>query len=130
MHIPIVRDEISKKCPSNYFKFFHNKGGEMLNLSQTLHSRRVLRSVPTFLSTTDPPTVRYSYTNATSGKGFNFRKAIKNLDFSVGTNDMSCNCSTSPYNYALRQLLLKRPSYREQNVTGSAKTNHIVKNVH
>ena len=90
------------------------------------------RSVPTFLSTTDPPTVSYSYTNTISGKVFNFRKAVKHLDFSVGTNDMSCNCSTSPYNYAplghivtgnlkiiknrkLRQLLLKGPSYREQN---------------
>ena len=32
VHIPIVRDEISKKCPSNYLKlFFHNKGVEILN---------------------------------------------------------------------------------------------------
>ena len=133
VHIPIVHDEISEKCPSNYLKlFFHNKGVEMLNLPRILHSKRVSRSVPTFLSTTDPPTVSYSYSNTISGKVFNFRKAIKHLDFSVGTNDMSCNCSTSPYNYAplghivtgnlkiiknrkLRQLLLKGPSYREQN---------------
>ena len=101
VHVPIVRDEMSKKCPSNYLKLFlHNKGVEMLNLPRILHSKRVLRRVPTLLGTTDPPTVSYSYTSTISGKVFNFRKAVKNLDFSVGTNDMSCNRSISPYNFA------------------------------
>ena len=57
---------------------------------------------------------------------------MKNLDFNVGTHDMSCNCKNSIYidkdighvltgnfniikDRKLRKLIQKGPSYREQN---------------
>ena len=65
---------------------------------------------------------------------FNFKNAIKNLDFDVGTtnNIMSCKCITSPFvntlaghvvtgnlnivkNKHVRKLLMKGPTYREQS---------------
>ena len=57
---------------------------------------------------------------------------VSEIDFTVGSKEMSCDCSNSPYVYGptghvitgnlrivddrqLRQLLIKGPSYREQN---------------
>ena len=57
---------------------------------------------------------------------------VSEIDLTVGSKEMSCDCSNSPYVYGptghvitgnlrivddrqLRQLLIKGPSYREQN---------------
>ena len=111
---------------------FHNKGIDMLNLPGILHNREVLKAVPTFLKYNLPPIVSYSYTKTISRNIFNFKDAIKNIDFVIGTGDLICNCCTSPFVYppvghvitgnlnivkngALRRLLMKGPSFREQN---------------
>ena len=50
-----------------------------------------------FLSYKEPPIVSYSYTKTIGPKIFNFKQCMKNLDFNVGTQDMSCNCKNSIY---------------------------------
>ena len=67
-----------------------------------------------------------------SGRIFNQKKVVQELDFNVGTEDMHCDCSTCRYCYEpaghvvtgdlniirdakLRELIRKGPSYREQN---------------
>ena len=62
---------------------------------------------------------------------FNHKTVVLEIDFTVGSKEMSCDCSNSPYVYGptghltgnlrivddrqIRQLLIKGPSYREQN---------------
>ena len=104
----------------------------MINLPRILHDRRATTCIPTFFKCMEPPTVGYSCTKTISAKVFNFRQSVKDLDFEVGTNDMSCACSSSPFispplghivtgdlnimtDKKLRQLLMKGPNYREQN---------------
>ena len=67
-----------------------------------------------------------------AGKIFNFKQSIKDLDFEIGTTNLSCDCHVSDFRYEpvghvvtgnlgivgnrkLRKLLSKGPSYREQN---------------
>ena len=112
--------------------FFHNKGIEMINLTKILNSKKVTRSVPAFFSNITPPMVSYSYTKTIANKIFNFKQAVKELDFDVGTSNMTCNCSSSEFKYiptghvitgnldiikdkSLRKLIQKGPSFREQN---------------
>ena len=102
----------------------------MVNLPQILNSKPVTVTIPSFLSHKEPPIVSYSYINTIGSK--NFKQCMKNLDFDVGTNDMSCNCGNSIYmdkgighvltgnlsiikDRELRKLIEKGPSYREQN---------------
>ena len=111
---------------------YHNKGIEMLQLPKILNSKCVRDTVPTFLSHRKPPRVSYSYTKTISGKLFNHKRVVEELDFEVGTEDMQCDCSTCKYCYEpagnvdtgdlniikdakLRSLIMKEPSYREQN---------------
>ena len=63
---------------------------------------------------------------------FNHKEVVSKIDFAIGSRDMVCNCVSSPYNYGpaghvvtgnlrivdnrhIRQVLIKGPSYREQN---------------
>ena len=111
---------------------FHNKGIEMINLSQILHSKSVKKSIPSFFQNQTPPIISYSYTKTIAGKIFNFKQSIKDLDFEIGTTNLSCDCHVSDFRYEpvghvvtgnlgivgnrkLRKLLSKGPSYREQN---------------
>ena len=111
---------------------FHNKGLEMINLSQILHSKPVKESIPSFIQNQTPPTISYSYTKTIAGKIFNFKQSIKDLDFETGTKNFSCDCHVSDFKYEpaghvvtgnlgivenrkLRKLISKGPSYREQN---------------
>ena len=111
---------------------FHNKGMDMINLPSILHNKRVVASVPTYLNNIAPPIVSYTYPKTEASKVFNFKQATSNLNFEIGTVNMPCNCSTSPYIYApaghivtgnfgiikdkhVRKLLTKGPTYREQN---------------
>ena len=104
----------------------------MINLPSILHNKRVVASVPTYLNNIVPPIVSYTYPKTVASKVFNFKQATSNLNFEIGTVNMSCNCSTSPYTYApaghivtgnlgivknkhVRKLLTKGPTYREQN---------------
>ena len=112
--------------------YFHNKGVDMINLPSILHNKRVLAAIPTFLCDFTPPIVSYSYPRTVASRIFNFKKAICNLDFDLGTTGLSCKCNTSPYVYTpaghvvtgnlniirnrhVRKLLSKGPTYREQN---------------
>ena len=111
---------------------YHNKGIEMIQLPKILNSKSVRDSIPHFLSNRKPPMVSYSYTRTISGRIFNLKKVVQELDFNVGTEDMHCDCSTCRYCYEpaghvvtgdlniirdakLRELIRKGPSYREQN---------------
>ena len=78
--------------------FFHNKGMEQINLPRILHSSRVNRHVPSFFNHTSPPMVSYSYQKPIAGKIFNYKQAIRELDFDSGTNK-TCNCAHLKYNY-------------------------------
>ena len=78
-----------------------------------------------------PPMVCYTYTKSISGTIFNYKEAVRELDFNIGKVNMTCSCGNSSYMYApaghvvtgnlknitdyARKLLMKGPSYREQN---------------
>ena len=111
---------------------FHNKGIEMINLSQILHSKPVKKAIPGFIQNQTPPTISYSYTKTIAGKIFNFKQTIKDIDFEIGTTNLNCDCHVSDFRYEpvghvvtgnlsivenrkLRKILGKGPSYREQN---------------
>ena len=72
------------------------------------------------------------YTRTISGKIFNQKSVVEELDVNRSTEGMCCDCSTSTYCYEpaghvvtgdltiirdakLRSLVRKGPSYREQN---------------
>ena len=112
--------------------YFHNKGIEMINIPRILRSKRVVRAVPGFLGPYVPPMVCYSYTKSISPTILNYKHVVRELDFNVGTEHMTCNCVRSKYCYApaghvvtgnlriltdfrVRELVMKGPSYREQN---------------
>ena len=71
----------------------------MIQLSQILHSKPVVKSIPSFIENKTPPTISYSYTKTIAGKIFNFKQTINNLDLEVGTQNLSCNCHESPFRY-------------------------------
>ena len=104
----------------------------MINLSQILHSKPVKKLIPSFFQNQTPPIISYSYTKTIAGKIFNFKQSIKDLDFEIGTTNLSCDCHVSDFRYEpvghvvtgnlgivgnrkLRKLLSKGPSYREQS---------------
>ena len=104
----------------------------MIKIPQILHSKHVKKSIPNFIQNQTPPLVSYSYTKTIAGKIFNFKQTIKELDFEIGTKNISCSCHQSDFIYQptghvitgnlgiienrkLRKLLTKGPSYREQN---------------
>ena len=104
----------------------------MINVSSILHSSTVIRAFPTFLVPYTPPMVCYSYSKTISATIFNYKQAVRGLDFNIGTEQMTCNCVNSQYtytpaghivtgdlriieDYTLRELIRKGPSYREQN---------------
>ena len=103
----------------------------VLNLSGILHQPQVLKTVPSFLKYQQLPVISYTYTTTISTRIFNFKRVIKDVDFTVGTTNITCSCSSSPFKYAphpvghvitgnlnirpLRMLLNRGPHFREQN---------------
>ena len=79
---------------------FHNKEIEMINLHGILHNKKVLRTVPSFVQHIEPPIVSYSYTKSIRYVIFNHKVVIMDIDFSMGTSNMTCNCSFSRFLYA------------------------------
>ena len=104
----------------------------MIDLPGILHNKKVLTTVPSFVQLIEPPIVSYSYTKSICNVIFNHKAVIKDIDFSTGTSNMTCNCSSSRFLYApaghvitgnldiaknteLHNLINKGPSFREQN---------------
>ena len=71
---------------------------DMVNLPSLLHNKNVISAIPPNVNNT-PPIVSYKYTNTIAHKIFNHKKVVSDIDFSVGTNMMTCECSSSPYVY-------------------------------
>ena len=105
---------------------YHNKGIEMIGLPQILNSKYVRGVIAQFLKNREPPVVSYSYTRTISGAIFNQRSVVEELDLDEGTENVCCN-SYEPAGHVvtgdltiirdakLRSLVMKGPSYREQN---------------
>ena len=91
---------------------------------------KVLRTVPSFVQHIEPPivTCSYSYTKCIRNVIFNHKAVIKDIDFSMKTSNMTCNCRSSRFLYApsghlimgnldivknteLRNLINKEPSF-------------------
>ena len=111
---------------------FHNKGIDMIDLPGILHNKKFLRIVPSFVQHIEPPIVSYSYTKSIRNIIFNHKTVIKDIDFGMGTSNMTCSCSSSRFLYTpanhvitgnlhivinteLRNLINKGPSFPEQN---------------
>ena len=75
--------------------WYHNKGMDLLNLPQILNCKKVMMAVPNYLRNTPPPVVSYTYTKTITGKIFNHRKVVEELDMDNGTDDIECSCSSS-----------------------------------
>ena len=75
---------------------------------------------------------KYTYSKFIASKRFNHNKVVEELDNDVGIKDMKCECSSSNYCYSpvrhivtgdlklikdikLRNMIVKRPNYGEQN---------------
>ena len=107
----------TKTKPENLIKLpFVNKGMDMMNISKIINDKNMKKSLPTLRS-----------------KIFNHKEFIKTLDTKdilENMNNLSCNCTTSPFtdanhghivsgdicivqNNKLRKLLCKGPKYRE-----------------
>ena len=79
---------------------FHNKGIDMIDLPGILHNKKVLlRTVPSFVQHIEPPIVSYSYTKSFRNIIFNHNVVIKDIDFGMGTSNMTCGCSSSRFLY-------------------------------
>ena len=133
MHIPECSNKIvSQNATGCMYILYHNKGIDMVNLPRILNSKYVRDAVPSIVQNATPPIVSFKYTKTISGKIFNQKKVVEDLDVDIGTRDMCCNCSTSKYCYSpvghvvtgdmniirdtkLRSLIEKGPSYTEQN---------------
>ena len=104
---------------------------KLKHLPSLLHNKNVTSTIPLCIDNT-PPTVSYQYASTIACKVFNHKTVVSEIDFTVGSKEMSCDCSNSPYVYGptghvitgnlrivddrqLRQLLIKGPLYREQN---------------
>ena len=61
-----------------------------------LHNKNVVSTIPSGIDDS-PPIVSYKYTSTIAGKVFNHKKTVSDIDFSVGSNEMSCDCSSSRY---------------------------------
>ena len=78
---------------------FHNKGIDMIDLHMYLVSsiiKKVLRTVPSFVQHIEPPIVSYSYTKSII---FNHKAEIMDIDFGMGTSNVTCSCSSSKFLY-------------------------------
>ena len=64
---------------------YHNKG---IDLPRLLNSKTVKDAVPHFLSNCEPPMVSYAHTKNISGRIFNQKRVMEELDFDVGTGDV------------------------------------------
>ena len=80
---------------------FHNKGIEMIKLSQIVYSKPVKKTITSFIQNQTPPTISYSYTKTIAGRIFNFKQSIEDLDFEEGTTKFSCDCHVSDFRYEL-----------------------------
>ena len=80
----------------------------MIDLTGILHNKKVLTTVPSFVQLIEPPIVSYSYTKSICNVIFNHKAVIKDIDFSTGTSNMTCNCSSSRFLYAPAAGMLSR----------------------
>ena len=71
----------------------------MVNLFQIVHSKPVQKSIPNFFQNQTPPNISYSHIKTMTGKVFNFKQTIKDLDFEIGTSNLSCECHVSDFRY-------------------------------
>ena len=66
----------------------------MVNLLQILHTKPVKNHIQIKLLQ-----LLVSYTRTIAGKVFYFKQSIKNLDFKIGTSNLSCECHVSDLRY-------------------------------
>ena len=72
---------------------YHNKGIEMIGLSQSLNSRHVKDAVQPLLKNKEPPIVSYLYSKTISGRIFDHRTVVEELDVDSSTEGVCCDCS-------------------------------------
>ena len=124
----------TKTKPKSLIKLhFVNKGMDMINISKIINDKNVKKSLPTQFNKTEQMSTVYTLTKTIRSKIFNHKEFIKTLDTKdilENMNNLSCNCTISPFTYAnhghivsgdirivqnkkLRKLLCKGPKYRE-----------------
>jgi hypothetical protein len=65
-----------------------------VNLSSLLNNKNI---IPACIDNT-PPLVSYQYTSTIASKVFN-HKVVSEIDFAVGSYEMTYHCTNSPYLY-------------------------------
>ena len=84
--------------PRQFLKIqFLNKGIDMLNLPQLVHSKRVTRTIPNCVLNDRPPVISYKYPQTISRKILNHRKTVKDINFDLGSSSMTCSCCDSGF---------------------------------
>ena len=80
---------------------FSNKGIDAINISNILHSKKVLSKIPPYFKNQSVPIVSYSYTKTISSRIFNHKMTLQNLNIEEYLKSpLTCDCTTSPFNYS------------------------------
>ena len=110
---------------------FCNKGIDAINISNVLHNKKVISTIPPYFKNQSVPILSYRYTKTISSKIFNYNKALQHFKIEEFLQTpASCDCSTSPFKYApighvvtgdlnlvqhnsLRNTMSRGPKFRE-----------------
>ena len=108
----------------------------MINISKIINDKNVKKNLPTQFNNTEQISTVYTLTKTIRSKIFNHKEFLKTLDTKDildNTNNLPCNCTTSPFtdpnhghivtgdisitqNKKLRKLLCKGPKYSETSL--------------
>ena len=137
-----VRSDVPVEKPKK-IEYLH-KGIDAINPPGLLRSRLVTDKVPVYFKNREPPIISYQYTNTVASKLFNFSSTLSNLDVAnYLSNPRSCQCQMSKYCYQphghiitgdlkiienakIRELVSKRPKYREPNKINWKATENMI----
>ena len=72
-----------------------------------LHNKNVVSAILSHIDNT-PPTVSYRYTSTIANKVFNHKKVVSDIDFTIGSNHLTCGCIDSVVTGNLRIIENRR----------------------
>jgi hypothetical protein len=132
---PVTKHQVPPENHSFIKVKFANKGIDAINLSNILHHKKVMDTIPNYFSNQSIPIVSYTYTKPIASRIFNYKKVLQDFKFDNQNSNSqtmmdSCSCSRSNFMYGpvghvitgdlaivnnskLQELLAKGPKYRQ-----------------
>ena len=79
---------------------FANKGIDVINISNLLNRKEVVKEISPYFKNQAVPIVTYSYTNSIGRKMFNYKEALQDIKIEEYLkNHLTCDCFHSPFQY-------------------------------